>query len=67
MVETDFGQASHRGEHDEIVFEMNNRNQNKDKLSDEYRFTKNGSKVRQRKRNGGSTYANSDDPTHTEN
>jgi len=39
MVETDFGQASHRGEHDEIVFEMKNDAPNvKDKLSDEYRF-----------------------------
>lgn len=56
MVETDFGQASARGDqHDEIVFDINPNTAaaaNKEKLSDEYRFSKNGSKVRQRKRSG---------------
>lgn len=61
MVETDFGQASHRAEHDEIVFEMKNDAPNgKDKSSDEYRFNKSSSKVRQRKRSTSNSASNDD-------
>lgn len=64
MVETDFGQASARGggDHDEIIFDVPNDNLAK-KESEDYRFNKNGSKVRQRKRNGSGQYSTTDKQT----